>query len=123
MSNERKKNKLSDILEEMNEIIAGMLESGLDLETKGDPLIWGISMSQKGNEPPEIREFGNMNLKEFMKMKAEYQPDIRLEPDIRRPLIDILEAEDTLHIVVDMPGVNKEDISLDSTTSMPVNPR
>jgi HSP20 family protein len=35
--------------------------------------------------------------------------------DIRRPLIDILEAEETVHVIAEIPGIEKENILLNAT--------
>jgi HSP20 family protein len=35
--------------------------------------------------------------------------------DIRKPLIDVLEAEETVHIIAEMPGIEKENIVLNAT--------
>lgn len=35
--------------------------------------------------------------------------------DIRKPLIDVLEAEETLHVIAEIPGIEKENIKLNAT--------
>ena len=72
--------------------------------------MWGFSITQIGDQPPEIHEFGKMNLKDSRFIEAGVQG----ESGTRKPLIDIMEAEETLHVVVEMPGVGKENIILDS---------
>ena len=108
MSFRPRKNPMDEIFEEMNEIIQGMLDSRIIPD--GKPHVWGFSMTQIGDQPPEIHEFGKMNLKDSRFIEA----DIQGESGTRKPLIDIMEAEDTLHVVVEMPGVGKENIILDS---------
>ena len=35
--------------------------------------------------------------------------------DIRKPLIDVLETEETVHVIAEMPGIEKENIQLNAT--------
>lgn len=109
MNYRSRKNPMDEIFEEMNEIIKGMLDSRIVPDGK-TPLVWGFSMTQMGDQPPVIQEFGNMN----QNNPGNIEPDLNYKSGARKPLIDILESEDKLHVVVEMPGVNKEDISLDS---------
>lgn len=104
---------MDDILEEINEMMRGMLHSRLNAKTPDQPLVWGFSMTQIGDETPEIHEFGNINPRMFMEAGAENQPVSPAELSSRKPLVDILETDDSLHVVVEMPGVTKEDITLE----------
>ena len=115
MTDRDKRNIMDDIFKEMTEMIEDLIESGFNPDTQGrdKPLVWGISMAQRGNEPPRIREFGNMNMKEFMGSMGEPQPDIRIEPGAKKSMVDILQADDTLHVIIEMPGINKQDIMID----------
>ena len=108
MSYRPRKNPMDEIFEEMNEIIQGMLDSRIIPD--GKPHVWGFSMTQIGDQPPEIQEFGNMSQNNPGVIEA----DLSDKSGARKTFIDILEAEDKIHVVVEMPGVNKEDISLDS---------
>jgi len=115
MTDRNKRNNMDDIFKEMTEMIEHLLESGFSPDTQGrdEPLVWGISMAQRGNEPPRIKEFGNMNMREFLGSMEEPQPDIRIEPGASKSMVDILQADDTLHVIIEMPGINKEDIKID----------
>ena len=116
MWNRRRKDIFEDIFEDMDDIIRGMLESRIDTEETGEPLVWGYSMTQHGNEPPEIREFGNVSMRDemFSGFGLEHQGGTaHVEPGVRKPLVDIMEAEDSLHVVVEMPGITREDVSLE----------
>ncbi len=116
MLNRRRKDLFEDIFEDIDDIIRGMFESRIDTEEMGEPLVWGYSMTQRGNEPPEIREFGNVSLRDemFSGLGLEHHGGVaHLEPGMRKPLVDIIEAEDSLHVVVEMPGITKEDVSLE----------
>ncbi len=116
MWNRRRKDIFEDIFEDMDEMIRSMLESRIDNEEMGEPLVWGYSMTQHGNEPPEIREFGNVSLRDemFSGIGLEHKGDVaHVEAGVRKPLVDIMEAEDSLHVVVEMPGITREDVSLE----------
>ncbi len=64
-----------------------------------DPsVVYGFSIVKRPGEEPEIKKFGSF---------PETTPE-----NARRPLIDLLETEDQIHILAEMPGVEKEDIQL-----------
>ena len=116
MWNRRRKDIFEDIFEDIDEMIRSMFESRIDNEEMGEPLVWGYSMTQHGNEPPEIREFGNVSMRDemFAGLGLEHQGGgAHVEPGVRKPLVDIMEAEDSLHVVVEMPGIAREDVSLE----------
>ncbi len=116
MRNRRRKDLFEDIFGDMDDMIRSMFESRIDTEEMGKPLVWGYSMTQRGNEPPEIREFGNVSLRDemFSGLGLEHHGGVaHVEPGVRKPLVDIMEAEDSLHVVVEMPGITKEDVSLE----------
>ena len=69
------------------------------------PFVYGYSMKVGPDGKPEIREFGNVKPSlEGPKVKEE-----------REPLVDIIESNGEIHIVVELPGVDKEDIKLRGT--------
>ena len=116
MWNKRRKDIFEDIFEDMDEMIKNMFESRFDNEEMGEPLVWGYSMTQRGDEAPEIREFGNVSMRDemFSGLGLEHLGGAaHVEPGVRKPLVDIMEAEDSLHVVVEMPGITREDVSLD----------
>ena len=121
MRNRRRKDLFDDIIGDIDDMIRSMFESRIDTEENGKPLVWGYSMTQRGNDPPEIREFGNLSLRDemFSGFGSEYHGGVaQLESGVRKPLIDIMEAEDSLHVVAEMPGINKEDVNLDISGTM-----
>jgi len=69
------------------------------------PRIYGFSMSIGPDGKPIIREFGNVQ-------PGRFGPKLREE---REPLIDIMEEKEDVVIVAELPGVEKEDISLHAT--------
>jgi HSP20 family protein len=66
------------------------------------PHVYGFSISVDGDGRPKIREFGNVQ-------KGLYGPKIREQSE---PLVDVLNEEKEVVIVAELPGVEKEDISL-----------
>lgn len=71
--------------------------------TEGKPIVRGFSIRIGPDGKPEIREFGTKPL-----IKEEGVEE-------RKPLIDIIETDDEIQVIVEMPGVNKEDIELNAS--------
>lgn len=69
------------------------------------PFVHGYTMRIGPDGKPEIREFGNV------KPSLE-GPRVKEE---REPLVDVLEANGEVHVVVEVPGVDKKDIKLHGT--------
>jgi len=70
------------------------------------PFVYGYSMKVGPDGKPEIREFGNV------KPRPNGLPHVQEE---REPLVDIVEANGEIHVVAELPGVEKEDIKLSGT--------
>jgi HSP20 family protein len=100
-----------NIFGNLDEIIERMFES-IDMgQMKSKPFIYGFSLTQRPGEEPDIQEFGNI------------RPSIHgFEVGERKPIIDVFESEDEVHVVAEMPGVDKEDIKIDATeTSLDIS--
>jgi len=69
------------------------------------PFVYGYSMKIGPDGKPEIREFGNIK-------KSLRGPQVKEE---REPLVDIVETDGEVHVVVELPGVEKSDIKLHGT--------
>lgn len=69
------------------------------------PYVYGFSMSLGPDGKPVIREFGNVR-------KSRFGPEIR---DEREPLVDIMEEDDDVVVVAELPGVERDDIKLHTT--------
>jgi HSP20 family protein len=83
---------------------------GMNLENFGqNPFIYGFSVTHRPGENPEIREFGNILTSE------QKETGDRRYLDARKPLVDILETEDKVHVVAEIPGIEKENILLNAT--------
>ena len=70
------------------------------------PFVYGYSMKIGPDGKPEIQEFGNL------KKGLKGPPQVKEE---REPLVDIMETNDDVHVVVELPGVEKTDIKLHGT--------
>jgi len=69
------------------------------------PFVYGYSITIGPDGKPVIREFGNV------------KPERRgLEvKEVREPLVDVIEEEDKIRVVAEIPGVEKSDINLYAT--------
>jgi HSP20 family protein len=83
---------------------------GMSMENfEQHPFVYGFSVTHRRGKSPEIREFGNIPT--FDQIEA----GDRRYLDIRKPLIDILETEDKVHVIAEIPGIEKEKILLNAT--------
>jgi HSP20 family protein len=69
------------------------------------PFVYGYSMKIGPDGKPEIREFGNIK-------KSLKGPQVKNE---REPLVDIVETNNEVRVVAELPGVEKTDIKLHGT--------
>ena len=70
------------------------------------PFVYGYSMKIGPDGKPEIQEFGNI------KKGLKGAPQVKEE---REPLVDIVETNGEIHVVAELPGVEKGDIKLHGT--------
>ncbi len=70
------------------------------------PFVYGYSMKIGPDGKPEIQEFGNI------KKGLKGAPQVK---DEREPLVDIVETNGEIHVVAELPGVEKGDIKLHGT--------
>ncbi len=69
------------------------------------PFVYGYSMKIGPDGKPEINEFGNIK-------KGLKGPQVKEE---REPLVDVVETDNEIRVVVELPGVEKNDIKLHGT--------
>jgi HSP20 family protein len=72
---------------------------------EAQPFVYGFSMSVGSDGKPVIREFGNLE-------STSRGPQLKEE---REPLVDVLQEGNEVVVVTELPGVEKEQIKLDST--------
>ena len=71
------------------------------------PFVYGYSVKIGPDGKPQIREFGNVK-------PSRFGPKVKEE---REPLVDIIETDSEVHVVAELPGVEKSDIKLHGTGS------
>lgn len=79
---------------------------------EGQPHVRGFSIRMGPEGEPEIREFGKTG-GESKEVDRQRVP----EEQEQETLIDVMEDDDEVHIIADMPGVSKEDIDVNASTT------
>jgi HSP20 family protein len=72
------------------------------------PFVYGYSVKIGPDGKPEIREFGNVK-------PSRMGPLVKEE---REPLVDVIETDGEVHVVAELPGVEKKDIKLHGTEDL-----
>lgn len=75
------------------------------------PFVWGWSMTMGPDRKPVIRKFGNLK-PSYGARPWEPPFDLREE---REPLVDVLEGDREITVIAELPGVDKQDISINAT--------
>jgi HSP20 family protein len=94
-----------DIEEEMKRLMEGF---NMDQLKSGEPLVYGFNIRVGPDGKPLIQQFGNV--KPTIK-----GPEIT---DKREPLVDVIERENDITVIVELPGVDKRQIKLNTTDRM-----
>jgi len=112
--NERKRRgepeDLFDLFDEDFEDLRDRMDRILEQFMRGQlppgqrPLVYGLSISTGTDGAPMLQEFGNAPMQG--RMAEEKEPR-------REPLTDIIESEDKVTVIMELPGANKEDIQID----------
>ena len=74
------------------------------------PIVYGYSMTIGPDGKPNIREFGNVK-SSFARRGLFEQPSISSE---REPLVDISSTDREVKVIVEMPGIKKENIKINA---------
>jgi HSP20 family protein len=78
------------------------------------PIVYGYSMTVGPDGKPHVREFGNVksphSRNELSRVDAG-KPQITAE---REPLADVNSTENEVNVVLEMPGIKKEDIKINA---------
>ncbi len=71
-----------------------------------NPFVWGLRLNLGPDGKPTFEQFGNTP-----------QRDLRgVRPSIdREPLVDVIEEDNVLRVIAEVPGVSKEQINLSTT--------
>jgi HSP20 family protein len=91
-----------DDFDVMRERMDRLMEAALR-GTGNDPLVYGFSMRTGPDGRPVVQEFGNVP-------RGGAPPDA----NCREPLTDVMEEDDKVRVIVELPGVDKQDIDLRS---------
>ncbi|MGD8505536.1 MAG: Hsp20/alpha crystallin family protein [Candidatus Bathyarchaeota archaeon] len=73
------------------------------------PFVYGYSVTVGPDGKPQIREFGNVKPETRMG-----RPNIDIK-EKREPLVDVMADDGEIKVLVELPGVDKEDIRLHGT--------
>jgi HSP20 family protein len=73
------------------------------------PIVYGYSMTIGPGGKPRVREFGNVTSFGSTSGRGEIKPQITSE---REPLVDVRSTDNEVKLVLEMPGVKKEDIKV-----------
>jgi HSP20 family protein len=78
------------------------------------PFVYGYSMTIGSDGKPKIREFGNIKPSNDPETCGINQPCLDVKEE-REPLVDIVDTDGEIKVIVELPGVEKEDIKLSGT--------
>jgi HSP20 family protein len=78
------------------------------------PFVYGYSMTIGPDGKPKIREFGNVKPSSEAETCGVNQPCLDVKEE-REPLVDIVDADSEIKVIVELPGVEKEEIKLSGT--------
>ena len=84
-----------------------------DLVKEIGPIVYGYSMKIGPDGKPQVREFGNLRTLTNKNLNGE--ENIRIGPKIsseREPLSDVNSTEKEVKVILEIPGVKKEDIKI-----------
>jgi HSP20 family protein len=84
------------------------LPDGTKVKTFG-PFVYGYSVTVGPDGKPKVKEFGNFKAETHMG-----QPSLDVK-EKRDPLADVIDADGEVRVIVELPGVEKEDIKLSGT--------
>jgi len=91
--------EFEEMRQRMDALMDGFLSGKIDPSVT-QPIVYGFSMRMGPDGKPHISEFGNT------------APDSVQVEGVREPLTDIIEEKERIRVIVELPGVDKEDIQL-----------
>lgn len=78
------------------------------------PFVYGYSMTIGPDGKPQIREFGNIKPSLGSESFGTRRPRLDVKEE-REPLVDVMSTNNEVKVVVELPGVEKEDIKMYGT--------
>ncbi|MDY0386077.1 MAG: Hsp20/alpha crystallin family protein [Methanolobus sp.] len=120
----RRRGFFDDIFEEMDfsdieyimEHIMDKISGSLD-DFEMQPFFYGFSVSRHPGEETEIREFGNIFPEDDEDDELESEKQ-QFRVNKRKPLIDVFEIDEKIHVMAELHDVEKEDVKLNITETM-----
>lgn len=94
--------ELVEMRERMDRIFEAFMKNELGSERA--PLVYGFSMQTGEDGEPVMQELGNAP--EQARIGSEKSPE-------REPLIDVIESGEQISVIVELPGVKKDDIKIE----------
>ncbi len=91
--------EFEEMRQRMDALMDGFLSGRID-PSVNQPIVYGFSMRMGPDGKPHISEFGNT------------APENVQAEGAREPLTDIIEEKDRIRVIVELPGVDKDDIQL-----------
>ncbi|MBP1910163.1 Hsp20/alpha crystallin family protein [Methanolobus bombayensis] len=105
---------------DIEDIIDQMIEKfGLNFDDfEKQPFFYGFSVSRHPGEEPEIREFGNVFSDDEDEDEEAESIIQQFRVNDRKLLMDVFEIDDRVHVTIEIPDVEKEDIGLNVTETL-----
>ena len=85
------------------------LPDGTQVKSWG-PFVYGYSVTVGPDGKPKVTEFGNLT------PETKAQPQASVE-EKREPLADVIPADNEIRVIVELPGVEKDNIKLSGTAT------
>jgi len=80
------------------------------------PFVYGYSVTVGPDGKPIMREFGNVKPRTRLTQSGRTRPMMEVKGK-REPLTDVIEEENFVRVIAEVPGVEKGDIALNATES------
>jgi len=88
----------------LERMMEDMLQEFAEWDDWDTPLVYGFKMKKDASGTPVVEEFGNVKREDGKHIVSEE----------REPLVDVISEEESVTIIVELPGVQKEDITIRS---------
>ena len=81
------------------------------------PFVYGYSMTIGPDGKPQIREFGNIKPSQGSEPFGARRPRLDVKEE-REPLVDVISTNNEVKVVIELPGVDKENIKVYGTETV-----
>jgi len=100
--------ELSRMEDQLYNLLDKAMKGELPSSKEVSPFVYGFSLRIGPDGKPQIQEFGNLRGLEKV------PPSLEMA-DLRQPITDLIEGEKEIAVTIEMPGVEREDIDLETT--------